>query len=146
MVLMKLFGGHDPKKHDRPSTEKTLTLPLAPKKLNPAPLVQIYPFTAEDDLDGVIVKIQPPTEPENHIHHVPCDLVLSIDVSGSMQSAAPAPSKPGEKDDEEDSGLSVLDLVKHAARTIIETLDSNDRLGIVSFSGRAMVGCHPISF
>jgi hypothetical protein len=145
MVLIKLFGGHGPNEDDGRSTEKSLTLPLAPKKPNPAPLVQILPFTAEDDLDGVIVKVQPPTEPETQLHHIPCDLVLSIDVSGSMQAAAPAPSKPGEQDDEEDSGLSVLDLVKHAARTIMETLDSSDRLGIVTFSGRSKVSCHPIT-
>lgn len=99
-----------------------------------APRVQIHPFSFGNENDGLIVKIQPPREPgDANLRHVPCDLVLSIDVSGSMDSPAPAPSKEGEPD-EEDAGLSVLDLVKHAARTIVETLDENDRLGIVTFS------------
>ena len=61
--------------------------------------------------------------------------MLVIDVSGSM--AAPAPV-PGEEDSE-NTGLSVLDLTKHAARTIIETMNEGDRLGIVTFSSKAKV-------
>ncbi|KAK3303170.1 hint-domain-containing protein [Chaetomium strumarium] len=103
------------------------------------PSVHIYPFSSEDGPDGVIVKIQPPSRPaDGKLEHVPCDLVLSIDVSGSMANAAPVPSRPGRPADdsgeEEEYGLSVLDLVKHGARTIIETLDARDRLGIVTFS------------
>jgi Mg-chelatase subunit ChlD len=43
---------------------------------------------------------------------------------------------PGES---ESTGLSVLDLVKHAAKTIMETMDSRDRLGIVTFGARSMM-------
>ncbi|KAK4155631.1 ribosomal protein L13e-domain-containing protein [Chaetomidium leptoderma] len=101
------------------------------------PVVQLSPFSS-DGHDGLLIKIQPPREPANrNLHHVPCDLVLSIDVSGSMDSPAPVPSNPGEK--QEDSGLSVLDLVKHAARTIMETLGPEDRLGIVTFTSRTKV-------
>ncbi|KAK4234893.1 hint-domain-containing protein [Achaetomium macrosporum] len=149
MTLTKIFairnagtGGSDPK-------EKNLSPPLLTEKQgdqNQGPSVHIYPFSPGNDLDGVIVKIQPPKEPANRkLEHVPCDLVLSIDVSGSMQNAAPVPSKPGkdsEEEEREEYGLSVLDLVKHAARTIIETLDARDRLGIVTFSTRAEVGKH----
>jgi hypothetical protein len=58
------------------------------------------------------------------------------------------PSRPGDGsgEEEEEYGLSVLDLVKHAARTIIETLDARDRLGIVAFSTRTEVGGQPLSF
>ena len=37
------------------------------------------------------------------------------------------------------NGLTVLDLVKHAARTIASTLNDSDRLGIVTFSTEAKV-------
>ncbi|RKL45087.1 hypothetical protein BFJ72_g3737 [Fusarium proliferatum] len=83
---------------------------------------------------GLLVKIEPPKEPSVKIPHVPCDIVLVIDVSGSMVSAAPV---PGESD--ESNGLSVLDLTKHAALTIIESMNENDRLGIVTFASKAKV-------
>lgn len=86
--------------------------------------------------NGILVKVMPPDEPRPALmaskSHVPCNIVLVIDVSGSMGVEAPV---PGDKDHpEERNGLSVLDLVKHAARTILETLDANDQLGIVTFS------------
>ncbi|KAF6807617.1 u-box domain-containing protein [Colletotrichum sojae] len=87
--------------------------------------------------DGLIAKITPPREPSKPLAHVPCDIVLVIDVSGSMGCAAPVPTNPGEK--AENNGLSVLDLVKHAARTILETMGDEDRLGIVTFASRAKV-------
>jgi hypothetical protein len=83
---------------------------------------------------GLLIKIEPPKEPSVKITHVPCDIVLVIDVSGSMVSAAPV---PGESD--ESNGLSVLDLTKHAALTIIESMNENDRLGIVTFASKAKV-------
>ncbi|KAM0226466.1 hypothetical protein ACHAQD_000388 [Fusarium lateritium] len=84
--------------------------------------------------NGLLVKIEPPKEPSIKIPHVPCDIVLVIDVSGSMTAAAPV---PGES--EESNGLSVLDLTKHAARTIIESMNGNDRLSIVTFASKAKV-------
>ncbi|KAI6783471.1 Inter-alpha-trypsin inhibitor heavy chain H3-like protein [Emericellopsis cladophorae] len=81
--------------------------------------------------DALLVKVQPPKAPAQQVKHVPCDIVLVIDVSGSMGVEA---NVPGET---EGTGLNVLDLVKHAARTIIETLDEGDRLGLVTFHSRA---------
>ncbi|UNI22752.1 hypothetical protein JDV02_008613 [Purpureocillium takamizusanense] len=85
--------------------------------------------------EALIVKVQPPRTPPVDIHHVPCDIVLVIDVSGSMGSPAPVPGEGGS----EDTGLSVLDLTKHAALTIVETLNADDRLGIVTFGSKAKV-------
>ncbi|KAG9084656.1 hypothetical protein FRC07_013581, partial [Ceratobasidium sp. 392] len=66
----------------------------------------------------------------------PLDLCLVIDVSGSMDSEAPV---PGEQDKNETTGLSVLDIVKHATRTIIESMDDEDRVAIVTFSDSSEV-------
>ncbi|VUC37867.1 unnamed protein product [Clonostachys rosea] len=92
--------------------------------------LSLHPVAAKEAL---IVKVTPPHVPAENIHHVACDIVLVIDVSGSM--GAPA-DVPGEV---ESTGLSVLDLTKHAAMTIIETLNESDRLGIVTFGSRSRV-------
>lgn len=95
----------------------------------------LYPINRQPNGHSLLVKIQPPREPTHHIHHVPCEIVLVIDISGSMSVEAPI---PGESENES-TGLSVLDLVKHAALTIIETLDERDRLGIVEFADQASI-------
>lgn len=94
--------------------------------------LSLHPIPSKEAL---LVKIQPPTSPSASTAHVPCDIVLVIDVSGSMGVAAPVPGE----DDSESTGLSVLDLVKHAAMTIIETMDESDRLGIVTFGSKSKV-------
>jgi len=115
------------------SIKEEETSPKQPKDDAEAPEVTIFPF---DSRDGLIVKVQPPRDhADPHLDHVPCDIVLVIDVSGSMSANAPVPGDGGEQ-----MGLSVLDLTKHAARTILETLGPQDRLGIVTFASEARVG------
>jgi hypothetical protein len=119
-------------------------LPYRRKRHNSQPDLRIEILEAPDK-DGVLVSILPPQKPardaESKIpEHVPCDIVLTIDVSGSMSAEAPPPvSNPEET---ERNGLTVLDLVKHAARTILETLDDTDRLAIVAFSTDAKTVQH----
>jgi len=120
------------------SAERDLPLRL---KSPPGPAtatVDIHPLPSHE---GIIVKVSPPESPTRlKADHVPCDIVLVIDISGSMGVDAPVPTKPGEV--EERNGLSVLDLVKHASLTIVESLNENDRLGIVTFSSSAKVSRH----
>lgn len=101
--------------------------------------LELHPLAEQD---GIIVSVTPPKAPAKAIKHVPCDIVLVIDVSGSMNCPAPIPpsnESDGGSDPESDAGLSVLDLVKHAARTIVETLHDKDRLGIVTYGSDAEV-------
>lgn len=89
--------------------------------------------------------MSPPVAPaDEKLSHVPCDIALVIDVSGSMNAEAPMPRDPDEPDDKpnsphEKTGLSVLDLVKHSCRTILSSMDERDRLAIIKFSNRATV-------
>ncbi|GBF60272.1 hypothetical protein TMEN_2689 [Trichophyton mentagrophytes] len=108
----------------RPASPGTVTIE---ENLTQEPILSIYPIPNKDSM---VVSIQPPLKPENDVPHVPCDIVLVIDISGSMNSAAPIPT--GERGGE-DTGLSILDLTKHAAKTIIETLNEKDRLAVVTF-------------
>ncbi|TLS21380.1 uncharacterized protein PpBr36_10164 [Pyricularia pennisetigena] len=86
--------------------------------------------------DGLLIKIQPQLEPTTK-DRTPVDIVLVIDVSNRMQTEAPAPAD--ENQVAERFGFTVLDLVKHACVTIVETLRESDRLGIVIFAGTAQV-------
>jgi len=123
---------------DDPNEKQILTIRTKHPLLDTddQPELRIYHLPSAN---GLLVKVQPPREPlDANLVHVPCDIVLVIDVSGSMISEAPVPGDPGET--KECYGLSVLDLTKHAARTIMETLNEHDRLGIVTFSDEAKVG------
>ena len=72
----------------------------------------------------------------------PVDIAMVIDVSGSMNAAAPMQNADGT---EEKTGLTVLDITKHAVKTVMEVLGPNDRLSIVKYSDNAQV-VTPLSF
>lgn len=63
-----------------------------------------------------------------HPLHVCCVL----DISGSMSSSADIAGG-------ESTGLSVLDVVKHATLTILESLKDTDKFSLVSFSDEARI-------
>ncbi|KAG8949155.1 hypothetical protein FRC04_008953 [Tulasnella sp. 424] len=106
-------------------------------------------LTADPSGKDVLITVKPPAAPATpdpkpeqdekedreqlKAKRAPVDFVLTIDVSGSMATEAPV---PGEN---ERTGLSVLDVVKHAANTIIITMKPEDRIAIVSFTGKAKV-------
>lgn len=58
------------------------------------------------------------------------DICLCIDVSGSMSTGVTVKNEKGE---EEDHGLTRLDIVKHASKTIVMGMTRFQRLAIVSF-------------
>ena len=80
--------------------------------------------------DYVHISIQPPEGIQNR---VPCDICCVVDTSGSMALKL----KFKEQIIMKQSGLTRLDLAKHALKTIIHSLTKNDRLSIVSFSNNA---------
>ncbi|KAJ3125841.1 hypothetical protein HK098_008154 [Nowakowskiella sp. JEL0407] len=69
--------------------------------------------------------------PKCPLKRIPVDLCAVIDVSGSMGEQASLTNEMSE--------LAVLDVVKHAMRTIIAAMVSEDRLAIVSFTNVAKV-------
>jgi hypothetical protein len=95
----------------------------------------------EDAGKSLLVTIAPPREPIAKVNHpgarAPLDLCLVIDVSNSMSSDAPGMSEDGKS--KESTGLNVLDVVKHACRTILSTMQDDDRLSVVTFSDSAEV-------
>ena len=73
----------------------------------------------------------PPCDPNSRL---PCDILCVVDTSGSMQQEAEVYGANG---DLESDGLSVLDIVRHAVRTMVEVLGPQDRLALVSYSDTA---------
>ena len=67
---------------------------------------------------------------EDRKTRVPTDIVVVVDVSGSMGMNATTTGV-------ESTNLTILDIVKHAVKTIIATLNEKDRLSVVSFSDSA---------
>ncbi|KIW21311.1 hypothetical protein PV08_01891 [Exophiala spinifera] len=121
-----------------PESQATFELPI---RANPTSNTQhgiSVEVQALQQSNHLTVSIQPPKQPEQDLERAPCDIVLVIDVSGSMNDAAP---QPDVKDpiESQAAGLSVLDLAKHAARTVLETLKADDRLAIVTFSHDATI-------
>lgn len=90
-----------------------------------------------DDTTGVVhLCITPAAGPEGPQQRAPIDIVCAIDVSGSMSTEAVVQNDRHEK---ERHGLSVLDVVKHAVRTISQMLGPSDRMALVIFSTEAGV-------
>lgn len=110
-------------------------LPLRSKLQDDDVGLEIHPLSEDS---GVLISVRPPRAPQVDIYHVPVDIVLVIDVSGSMHFAAPLPDTQ-DREEKESAGLSVLDLTKHAARTILAPLNANDRLALVTFSADARI-------
>ena len=65
--------------------------------------------------------------------HLPQDLVVVLDRSGSTNQAVEATAADGNK---LENGMSILDIVKHGAATLIQSVDPNSRVAIVVFDDR----------
>ena len=90
-------------------------------------------FRVFKNSDSTCVKIIPP---ENTVR-LPVNIMFVIDTSGSMGISDPNPNG-------ENSYVSRLDLVVHSATTIINMLNDNDSIGIISFNLRANLDFAPL--
>ena len=84
-------------------------------------------LTFNIDLDSM------PNIEDGQVPHLSQDIILVIDRSGSMNQAVEAKDSNGNN---LENGLSIQDIVNHAARTVVKTLDKNSRIGIVIFDNR----------
>jgi hypothetical protein len=105
---------------------KNLQDPFKPLSVD----LQIDIFSKGDDC---LLSVLPPKKVPG-ISQTPSDVCCVIDISGSMQIEAKIVTEGGQN---EGFGFSVLDLVKHAVNTIIQSLSANDRLALVSYSSEA---------
>lgn len=114
-------------------------------------------LASDPSSEHLLITVTPPAKPEGDgdvkLGRAPVDFVLCIDTSSSMSAQVVIPGETGEDGSlrrgrptfsnflpsTEKTGLSVLDVVKHAAKTIIATMRESDRIGIVAFSREARV-------
>jgi hypothetical protein len=82
-----------------------------------------------------LISVNPPNKLKK-INRTPSNVCCIIDVSGSMSDEAKIQTDAGKN---EGFGLSILDLVKHAVRTVISSLGDDDSLSLVSFSTQAKI-------
>ena len=81
-----------------------------------------------EDTFNILVTITSPKTLNESYH----DIVLCIDTSGSMDASA-------DKQGNEETGLSVLDILKYSANVIIKSGNEKQRIGIVQFSNEGRV-------
>ena len=79
-------------------------------------------------------------EPPEGTQVTPSSICCVVDVSGSMDSEATIQDENGKK---EEYGLSVLDITKHALKTIVKSMTPNDEFSLVTFSSDVRVAMEP---
>jgi Mg-chelatase subunit ChlD len=72
---------------------------------------------------------------------LPMDIVVVIDVSGSMKTSATVQQEGAQVD----VGFTILDITKHAIQTVLESMKPHDRISIITFSDTAKV-INPLTF
>jgi len=106
--------------------------PEPPAPVGASVLTRTPPTTTGDGGGGhVLISVEPPAGSER----TAVDICCVVDVSGSMSNDALLQGEDGSMSTSH--GLSVLDIVKHALRTIIANLNDSDRLACVSYSNSA---------
>merc|ERR1719487_2887946 len=78
--------------------------------------------------NNIMVSVQ---VPQSH-KRIPVDICCLVDISASMGTAAVESDGVVNKD-----GLSILDIAKHALKTVVHSLSDGDRLALVAFDHRA---------
>eukprot|EP00927_Polykrikos_kofoidii_P023330 TRINITY_DN21530_c0_g1_i1.p1 TRINITY_DN21530_c0_g1~~TRINITY_DN21530_c0_g1_i1.p1 ORF type:complete len:759 (+),score=83.32 TRINITY_DN21530_c0_g1_i1:78-2279(+) len=97
-------------------------------------VVEVAPNVCVEE-DGteahVMVSVQTPDTMERHA----TDLCCVVDISGSMGNLVTYDTDGVERSD----GLTTLDVVKHAVKTVMHMLTENDRLALVVFDDKAEI-------
>ena len=95
--------------------------------------VEVHSNCEEGGDSAVSIRIDVPELPGGATRQ-PVDICCAVDISGSMQQLAKYETDDGTM---KDDGLSILDIVKHGVKTIMHTLEDQDRLAIVAFNANA---------
>ena len=107
-------------------------------KINVAPCEEI-PNSGKDNAEIAVTVGIPDLELLNErglTNRTPVDVCCVIDVSGSMGTDATY-QDPNDETKTLCDGFTILDIVKHAVKTVIHTLTDQDRLSLAVFNNQA---------
>jgi Mg-chelatase subunit ChlD len=114
--------------------EEVTTPPVDPEVEAKAEEVELTVTSATEDASDIIIHTS--ISPGPGLKRSPADICCVVDISGSMGAEATVKTGTGK---EEKHGLSLLDVVKHAVKTVVHSLEPNDRFALVVFSTTARV-------
>jgi len=117
---------------------KVPEMPKNSAKIGENSLPQIESFKAEvipNPTNSQKVFVNVTIEPKKIEKRKPLLLISMIDVSGSMSDSA----SEIKGNNEEEGGFSRLALVKHSLKTVVSTLSENDKMCLITFSGKAKI-------
>ena len=123
MIEKFLNGGENPLKIEQ--TQKV--------DLNNQTKIKTFKAEVIDDPENskdVFINIS--IEPEKNDSRKPLILIAMIDVSGSMETSSSEDMKGGEE-----IGISRLSLVKHALKTVVSTMNKDDKMCLITFDDKA---------
>jgi Mg-chelatase subunit ChlD len=90
----------------------------------------------DKDTNSTSIQLRAPDLPSDE-DRLPVTFIVCVDTSGSM--GGPAVIKG-----EEDSGLSILDLVKHAIKTLINNMNKDDKITLITYNSSANIECESV--
>lgn len=97
---------------------------------NPGPSLAIVPVSSSSATHCVNISMGDRAEDQR----VPADVCCVVDISGSMGSLATYENEDGST---ESDGLTILDIVKHAVKSVMHLLSDDDRLSLVVFDNKS---------
>ena len=102
-----------------------------PPKISSDTIKLLHKESTNSDQSRIMLSfdVDPHTFPQE-VEYLPHDVVLVIDRSGSMNAKVEAKDENG---NQLENGFSVQDIVNHAARTVVKTLDKDSRLAVIAF-------------
>lgn len=110
----------------------SVVVAAGPAEAGPRPIA--ISVTSSSGSDAVtVVRISSPEDAKTRLG---ADIVIAIDVSGSMGEDATYEDATGNV---RTDGLSVLDIARHGIRVVAALLKDGDRLGVVTFNSAAHV-------
>eukprot|EP01117_Protostelium_nocturnum_P008919 TRINITY_DN3200_c0_g2_i2.p1 TRINITY_DN3200_c0_g2~~TRINITY_DN3200_c0_g2_i2.p1 ORF type:complete len:681 (-),score=189.66 TRINITY_DN3200_c0_g2_i2:1898-3940(-) len=90
--------------------------------------------STNESLHDLMISVDPPKNSSDE--KISRDIICVVDISGSMGSEVYSKDALERK---ESHGLTILNLVVHAVKTVAATLESTDRLAVVTFSDDAKI-------